>query len=226
MSDKIIPFGKYKGQPIEVLAQDEDYRNWLLNQNNIKKQYPQIVNLIYNNFQEPTETPEHNKLQALFLDNVFCYQFFVKSTMVSKKDSNLNWFLDRKHNRFELVDTVKDYSLNKSFETNGIDVTISISLTFDNLYNPKPDEEGEYMVWQKDSKFSQSIKVEIKPLVGDDYPAVLRQMKLSKSHVLFIGEYNGVGVSETDFIRFFRNEMIKVVFLRDMKPYLKIEEAN
>jgi uncharacterized protein (DUF3820 family) len=29
----IVPFGKYKGQPVEALAQDRSYLDWLQTQN-------------------------------------------------------------------------------------------------------------------------------------------------------------------------------------------------
>ena len=30
MSDDIVPFGKYKGQPVESLLADQDYMRWLV----------------------------------------------------------------------------------------------------------------------------------------------------------------------------------------------------
>jgi hypothetical protein len=46
----IVPFGKYKGQPVEVLASDPQYVEWLLSQSSIKVKYPDIINVIINNF--------------------------------------------------------------------------------------------------------------------------------------------------------------------------------
>jgi len=41
MSDNaVVPFGKYKGQPVEVLASDRDYSEWLLAQGWIAHRYP------------------------------------------------------------------------------------------------------------------------------------------------------------------------------------------
>jgi hypothetical protein len=70
--NNIMPFGKYKGQPIEVLAQDQGYCKWLLSQAGIKDKYPIICQIIINNFGVPNDTPEHNALQAHFLDDYFC----------------------------------------------------------------------------------------------------------------------------------------------------------
>ena len=55
-----LPFGKYKGQPASVLANDERYCNWLVGQSWFPKQYNKVYNLIVNNFVKPEDTPEHN----------------------------------------------------------------------------------------------------------------------------------------------------------------------
>lgn len=70
MSDphRIIPFGKYKGQPVEVLAADRQYLEWLQAQPWFPERFPAMHTLIVNNFGEPEFTPEHNRLQLEFLD--------------------------------------------------------------------------------------------------------------------------------------------------------------
>lgn len=68
---EIIPFGKYKGQPLEVLQQDKGYCDWLMAQDWLQSRFPELRTLIINNFAEPTETPEHNALQARFLEDAF-----------------------------------------------------------------------------------------------------------------------------------------------------------
>lgn len=75
MSD-IIPFGKYKGQPVEVLMQDRSYLEWLSGQDWFRQRYAALYQtVVVNNFTEPSETPEHNALQVLFLDEAFCAAF-------------------------------------------------------------------------------------------------------------------------------------------------------
>jgi hypothetical protein len=69
--DNIIPIGKYKGQPVEVLQGDPAYAEWLKAQPWLREKYAGIFQIIVNNFQEPAETPEHNRLQARFLDPAF-----------------------------------------------------------------------------------------------------------------------------------------------------------
>lgn len=72
---EIVPFGKYKGQPVEALAQDKEYCEWLIAQDWFRAKFTAIHTLIINNFGEPSETPEHNQLQALFTDREFRRKF-------------------------------------------------------------------------------------------------------------------------------------------------------
>ena len=69
---QLVPFGKYKGQPVEVMQMDTRYCEWLATQDWFREQYGNVYNqVIINNFTEASETPEHNKLQMLFLDKDF-----------------------------------------------------------------------------------------------------------------------------------------------------------
>src|SRR6266699_159773 len=73
----IVPFGKYKGKPVEVLAQDREYCDWLASQDWFRSRFTAIHTLIVNNFGEPSETPEHNALQALFTEEEWTRRFVV-----------------------------------------------------------------------------------------------------------------------------------------------------
>ena len=55
MSD-IIPFGKYKGQPVEVLAADRQYLSGSAGQSWFRERYQNIYAMFVNNFAEPTES--------------------------------------------------------------------------------------------------------------------------------------------------------------------------
>lgn len=70
--DNIMPMGKYKGQPIEVLDGDPQYRDWLCSQSWFREKFGNQYTLIVNNFTEPSCTPEHNRIQSMFLDDVLC----------------------------------------------------------------------------------------------------------------------------------------------------------
>jgi len=68
----LVSFGKYEGQPITTLINDTNYFNFLKNQEWFKKKYPIIYNICLNQTittnNQNEKTPEHNKLQNLFLD--------------------------------------------------------------------------------------------------------------------------------------------------------------
>lgn len=71
MTDQLIPFGKHKGKPVEILAEDKEYTQWLLAQPWFKTKYQNIHMVVINNFRKPADTPEHNELQVKFLNNEF-----------------------------------------------------------------------------------------------------------------------------------------------------------
>jgi hypothetical protein len=86
----------------------------------------------------------------------------------------------------------------KSFEIKGADVELQIIFRVSH-----PD------LWFPDLA---PIRVEIKPTVGDDYPAVLRQMRRAETKVLFLEHYTGKGATREQFIQTFKTANIAVVF--------------
>ena len=86
-----------------------------------------------------------------------------------------------------------------SFEVSGADVEIRV------LIRVKA-KDGSPLHWP------ESIRVEIKPIVSDDYPAVLRQMRRSESRVLFLEHYTGKGATREQLIQTFKTANITVVF--------------
>lgn len=85
------------------------------------------------------------------------------------------------------------------FESKGADIEIkSISV---GSFAPLPD-----------------YRIECKPAVGDDYPAILRQMRASQCNVLLIGEggYAGTGATLEQVVAMFKSAGIKIVLLADV----------
>jgi hypothetical protein len=91
----LIPFGKYKGQPGEVLKQDPKYVEWLKGQDWFSSQHKSIYTLIVNNFGIASETPEHNEMQVKFLDE--WYRLKLAYVIVGDKlfKCNRKYFEDR-----------------------------------------------------------------------------------------------------------------------------------
>ncbi|WP_157111385.1 hypothetical protein [Nonlabens spongiae] len=210
---KLIPFGKYKDQPIEILINDPEYRNWLLAQSWFAQKFPDLKLIIINNFKETNETPEHNKLQGDFLDDKFCIAFLknISPTLFENpaRIPDRNW-------SFKFGEKITSLRIStRSFENAGIDVLLSFKIVFDQTMDLF--EDGMFNYLGSDEYETKPIRIEIKPTVSDDYPAVLRQMKASGANILYLVEYTGIGITEEMFVKYFANERIKVVFEENLK---------
>jgi hypothetical protein len=199
---EMIPFGKYKGQPIEVLESDPQYADWIAQQQWAKERYPQIVNIIINKFGESEETPDHNAMQAKFMDRRYCAMLAQLLGLFESYQSR-GWIWEN-FVRFEETRELPGKPPKSPseisqlvceaiyFERNAVDVTFAVS-----------HENWHTRGWA-------IIRAELKPTVGDDYPAVLRQMRNNRSDVLVYGYYTGSGVDEETFRRFFEMQKIRV----------------
>jgi len=63
----LVPFGKYEGQPLEVLLADKSYCAWMAGQASIREQYPYLYSLVLNDPENDIKTPNHNRMQAEYL---------------------------------------------------------------------------------------------------------------------------------------------------------------
>jgi hypothetical protein len=190
MNNDLIPFGKYKGQPLEALQNDKKYLDWITSQDWFRDKYANIYNVIINNFQEPTETPEHNKIQVLFTDTDFVITFIehilLKERFARHRKTDFSYFGSRIY-----------------FEVHGIDVAIG-SETWD-------IEFGGRIV-----KYKYDFMIEIKPNLSDDYPAVLRQMKGNSSNILLIRTYDGKGATLDQVKKIFAASAIEIILLHEI----------
>jgi hypothetical protein len=99
--EPIIPFGKYKGQPITTLLADTKYLEWCKQQDFLKN-YPIVYNICVNqtivNQNENSKTPEHNKMQNLFLE-----------------EENQNKLYDVLFNHKSLINKIQNGLIHKDF---------------------------------------------------------------------------------------------------------------
>lgn len=210
MSD-MIPFGKYRGQPIEVLEHDPQYADWIAQQQWAKERYPQIVNIIINKFGESEETPTHNAMQAKFMDKRYCAMLAeLLGAFDPINDEKLEWMvghlkvskmtceLDKITSLVDLVGEVR-------FEVNAVDVAFRTGHA-DIAYVHTLQRQDWFSVIG-----TMAVNAELKPVIGDDYPAVLRQMRNNGSNVLLYTTYTGQGVDEDTFKRFFETQKIRAV---------------
>jgi uncharacterized protein (DUF3820 family) len=101
----------------------------------------------------------------------------------------------------------------RKFEVQGVDVMLAVE-----AHNAPHDVA--ISLWAFPGyrfQNSRALRIEIKPIVGDDYPAVLRQMKRTQSDVLLVGRYTGIGATREQFVKTFATASIRVVFLEDVE---------
>jgi hypothetical protein len=118
------------------------------------------------------------------------------------------------------------FHVTKRFEVSGVDVALTISASIQYSLEIEYDKTGAphdhffayvWRNWQDSSCWQKKLNIEIKPTIGDDYPAVLRQMKANESDVLFIGTYAGKGAAREQFVKTFATADIRVVFVDEIE---------
>lgn len=253
MSGEVVPFGKYKGQPLEAMAADQQYLEWLMGQSWFRDRYQNIYTLIVNNFTEPSETPEHNALQAMFLNAEECISIArdigveeaviqlarerAKSQPYSYEECVDVHSRNCKHHSDEL-DRYRGYIAAGKFTEYDDDYVGSCYGT-ELWYKERISEHGEKLAvevlkltaaqvalnedavrreseaqkivsatarvthfehkgWDvviavECNQDRRNLYLELKPSLGDDYPAVLRQMK-ANSRAAGLSESKGSGV--------------------------------
>jgi hypothetical protein len=183
MSGELVPFGKYKGQPVDVLAEDRSYCDWLLTQAWVVERFPKVHTLIINNFGEPTETPEHNALQIRLLDDGFRAKCTEAALRFFDHDRQWTHSVDTwdGYTQMRLVTPYFSPPTSPQFEVDGRDAVWEVGLwqilhTFGQAH-PATLPDRHRSVWEKRTYYNYAhrcIAVECKPLVGDDYPSILR----------------------------------------------------
>jgi hypothetical protein len=135
MTGEMVPFGKYKGQPVEIMAADADYCEWLTAQPWFRERYGNVYNTIINYGTEPQDSPEHNEMQARFLDDEWCLKL-AAALVPSLADSYGEDGALKKLNADPLVrefaacckkDTTPAAVTKRAFEVSGWDVTAKVT---------------------------------------------------------------------------------------------------
>src|SRR6516164_9112004 len=205
----IVPFGKYKGRLIEELLLDDPvYLQWLSGQEWFRAKFAFLNQVIINRGSEPEETPDHNAMQVRFLADEFCLRFALCCCPGLEQRAR-----DELHNHYWPIEAgdaserrarIGDIAFRSScqFEVRGVDVLFGIE-----ALDLNKNIHSRSLFWRPEY-LERGLPVELKPTVGDDYPAVLRQMKLSGSKVLFVGEYTGKGATEEQFVKTFATASI------------------
>jgi hypothetical protein len=205
-----VPFGKHKGKPVTDLLNDVPYLEWCKQQEWFKKHqiiYNICVNQTITNGNQNSKTPEHNKLQNMFLEKIFIQEIIKKYGI-------------------EIASALRRYR-NAEFL-----LACPYNIEFEAKFNWDCK-----IIFDVPERRDIHFYVEIKPLLGDDYPCVLRKMKnqieLTQNFnkykdddigfdrgykcdmvwLLFIKEYDSTFTPKDKLIQIFDQSGIKVVFL-------------
>lgn len=219
----VVPFGKYKGRLVEELMLDDPaYLQWLGSQDWFRSKFVNLYQLIINRGAAPEDSPEHNALQVLFLNDSFCFAFMrclypdFEEAERRELAAQREWDLKESRDKDRVAALLSvdlgnaEFQFKREFEERGIDVLLGVSL------HSKPPIVRTYR---------EPIGIEIKPVVGDDYPAVLRQMKTNKSCILLLGDYTGKGASREQLIKTFATAGKRIVFVEEVNHRAAEHEA-
>ena len=226
----IIPFGKHKGKTVsELLATDQPYADWVTAQGWVAERFAELHAAIVTRGAGTDDTPEHNALQARFLDEPFRSVILSSLLDITKTTSfeALRHTAEYERDLFEtpkvgweriaapraaeakaVLDAIERDELavtsRVEFEVRGLDAVISYGVTI----GPR-------------KCLSDKIGVEIKPTIGDDYPSVMRQMGRLGARILVVGNYTGRGVSEPQMVEMFKASGFRVLFLQEIEEALR-----
>ena len=208
-----VPFGKYKGQPITTLLKDTNYLEWCKQQEWFKM-FPIVYNICVNqtivNQTENSKTPEHNKMQNLFLEEENVKKLLGKVFKLKlnhlyidcnpkydiKFETQYNWDL--------FINRCPYWYCSCQVDDDDFKCICQENKNFKKKYNI-PNNDIDY------EKYSQNIYCEIKPLLGDDYPCVLRKMNTQ--------------IKLTDNYISLENDKIKISHAKDWQRYYKSYEG-
>lgn len=230
--EAVLPFGKYKGQPMEVLRSDHEYREWLMGQSWFRERHAALYTLVINHFGEPNETPEHNQMAARLLDPDYrraAIAAFVRSAVgrgtvkfgiKGGLDVPPYWSWEDLAGAGVIMATAGT----ARFEWRGFDVYLWAELRA--VVNGKQsDDEGI------------ELGIEIKPAMGDDFPAVLRKLHqvgttqgyaavLRAGKMLLVGEYTGTGATLDDVHSIFAASHIALVTAAEVWEWYGLIQAR
>ena len=174
----IVPFGKYKGQPITTLMNDTKYLEWCKQQEWFQE-FPVVYNICVNQTITTTnpnsKTPEHNKLQNMFLEN----KNVEKLLRVIYKN-----FKYRKNISYSFASCEFEASFNWDIIIDDLSFT---KLQCKCNWDEKEEDDICDCKYEDNDDYEyplSNIYIELKPLMGDDYPCVLRKMKTQKELTL------------------------------------------
>lgn len=240
----IVPFGKYKGQPVEAMMADPAYCAWAMAQPGLRERFAGLFAVIVNGGVAPdAPTPEHNRMQLLFrnpdlrvaayrsivgekaLDEAIEQRFRRNSSVLEAGEVAKSAAVDEEIAKGTL--TLKDWLQHKK---SGYDYRLGHELrdaARDRVHAAGEDAEKRRRREMLDSGegarlLNEAIRkapvefevsgwdvalsgpcgpLTLEPIMGDDYPVVLRAMKMRREmgrRALIVDHFEAEGASLDD----------------------------
>lgn len=208
----IIAFGKYRGLTVaELLDRDPSYAQWLLGQAWLADRFAELHAALAGRGAAQDDTPEHNAIQARFADHKFRLAFLEATIPDLIADEQIRMRLWNAQNPRHANPPPFDTPATAAhFERHGIDVVILWNLTH------APDKTSSNYL----------VGIEIKPSLGDDYPAVMRQIERTmrplagQRRCCLIDSYAGRTVPYQQLREMFAANGVILVTLREVTDHL------
>lgn len=229
----VIPFGKYKGlTPEEVQAADPRYGEWISAQSWFRERFPTLLAKLMHG-SEDHDTPEHNALQALFLCETFARRVVIACVPDGPKCARARasiWhYHDAEYRNCTGGMQCEELSAARAngvatldvkparFEWRGIDVTIEAS--FRHTAFEAPDSR------HSNGHYGVLVALELKTAIGDDYPAVIRQVEAARARcrglvmqmAVFAERFSASGVTREQMGQMMERSDIRLIW-RDELP--------
>lgn len=206
-SNLLIPFGKHRGKTVaELLDADPQYAEWLLTQAWLTQRYSAVHAALASRGATTDDTPEHNAMQMRFLTPLFrasCYLCLQDPA------------LDRDRVSYVEAGIAHAFTSSAHFEDRGVDVTLHAG------FMAEADIERGAL---PEHYIRGSWGIELKPVLSDDYPTVMRQMRRLSCNVLLIDQYVEGAVPLFDLCAMFQANHQRLLTMREVND--KLVEAR
>jgi uncharacterized protein (DUF3820 family) len=211
----VIPFGKHKGRTVaELLATDPAYVEWLTAQGWLAQRFAELHTALLTRGAGSDDTPQHNALQARFLDPTYRCAFLLaalgrEALSAEREDTRKDHeYWGKEIKRLRLTEQPPwrgTLRTEARFEQRGLD--IELFWGFDAISIDKYSTTSR-------------LAIELKPSLGDDYPSVMRQMgRLAAGHLL-VEQYTGAGVPLDQVRAMFAANRISLTLAREVDAEL------
>lgn len=224
----IFPIGKHRGEPIELVMADRQYVEWIMAQPWFREKYAPIYNIMVQGGEKQDCTPEHNALQNLFLLERHLHAAKLAALILKRENELTSGEVlapGGRRKRESIINGAFGVKvLWRQGERENWDAVFRVSEDWIIKERWDSGEWGEWVVEERE----HFICVEVKPVLGDDYPAVLRKMigrreasnrrcGYYNNTVLVVGRFDSMVTSLADLKEIFSQSGIRVATVAEIE---------